>query len=185
MPLVVCCSVKSRFPKQCVGCHASSPLLLAYFRGVGRAAQLCLSRRRLLRQDPHFCAHTGYAPTTSAGYNYAQHHSRPPTPPRRVDRDPRAGLGDGRKLCPCPRAALPEQDTIAPAYHRSKCRAGAGQLCEVWLRPVANIDANQRTLRFTTTNALDPIAGGNSADRFAITAASSDKNSSIRSSGLR
>ena len=40
-------------------------------------------------------------------------------------------------------------------------------------------------VRFTTTNALDPIAGGNSADRFAITAASSDKNSSIRSSGLR
>ena len=48
-----------------------------------------------------------------------------------MDRDPRARLGDGRKLCPCPRAALPEQDTIAPAYHRAKCRAGAGQLCEV------------------------------------------------------
>ncbi len=52
------------------------------------------------------------------------------------DRDPRARLGDGRK---------PEQDTIAPAYHRAKCRAGAGQLCQVWLRPVANIDTNQRT----------------------------------------
>ena len=24
MPLVACCSVKLRFPKQCVGCHASS-----------------------------------------------------------------------------------------------------------------------------------------------------------------
>src|SRR6478672_3448770 len=113
--------------------------------GVGRAAQPCLSWRRLLRQDPHLCAHTGYAPTASAGYNYAQQHSRPPTPPRRVDRDPRARLGDRRKLCSCPRAALPEQDTIAPAYHRAQCRAGAGQLWEVWLRPVANIDANQRT----------------------------------------
>ena len=39
---------------------------------------------------------------------------------------------------PCPRAALPEQDTIAPAYHRAKCRAGTGQLCELWFRPVEN-----------------------------------------------
>jgi site-specific DNA recombinase len=28
---------------------------------------------------------------------------------------------------------------------RARCRAGAGQLCEAWLRPVANIAANQRT----------------------------------------
>jgi hypothetical protein len=30
--------------------------------------------------------------------------------------------GDGRELRPCPRAAPPEQDTIAPAYHRAECR---------------------------------------------------------------
>ena len=71
--------------------------------GVGRAAQLCLSRRRLLRQDPHFCAHTGYAPTASAGYNYAQHDSRPRTPPRRVDRDPGARLGKRKKASPVPK----------------------------------------------------------------------------------
>jgi site-specific DNA recombinase len=40
-------------------------------------------------------------------------------------------------------------------------------------------------VRFTTTSALAPMAGGNSAARFATTAASSDKSSSIRSSGLR
>jgi DNA invertase Pin-like site-specific DNA recombinase len=39
--------------------------------------------------------------------------------------------------------------------------------------------------RFTTTIALAPIAGGNSAARFAITASSTNKNFSIRSSGPR
>src|SRR5215467_12942019 len=58
--------------------------------GLGRAAQPCLSWSRLLRQDPHLRAHTGYAPTASAGHNDTQQHSRTPTPPRRVDRNPRA-----------------------------------------------------------------------------------------------
>jgi site-specific DNA recombinase len=62
--------------------------------GLGGAAQLRVSRCRLLRQDPYLCTDAGYAPTASAGCNYAQHHSRPRTPARRVDRDPRAGPGD-------------------------------------------------------------------------------------------
>jgi hypothetical protein len=36
-------------------------------------------------------------------------------------------------------------DTIASPYHRPQCGAGARRLCEVWLRLVVNLDANQRT----------------------------------------
>jgi len=43
----------------------------------------------------------------------------------------------------------------------------------------------ERSRRGKRQNASDLIAGGNSADRFAITVASSAKNSSIRSSGLK
>ena len=59
--------------------------------GVGSAAQPRLSRRRLFRQDPHLGTHTGYAPTASAGCNYAQHNGQPRTPARGVDGDPGAG----------------------------------------------------------------------------------------------
>ena len=48
---------------------------------------------RLFRQDARLCADAGYAPTASAGCDYAQHDSRPRTPARRVDRDPRASSG--------------------------------------------------------------------------------------------
>jgi hypothetical protein len=43
------------------------------------------------------------------------------------------------------RAAAPQQNTIASSYHRAKCGARARGLCEMWLRLVANIDANERT----------------------------------------
>ena len=111
---------------------------------LGRAAQLCLSRRRLLRQDARLCTDARYAPAASAGCDYAQHDSRPRTPARRVDRDPRAGPGKRRELRPCPGASPGKQNTIAPAHHRAQCRAGAGQLSEVWLRLFAHIDAHER-----------------------------------------
>jgi hypothetical protein len=52
---------------------------------LGPIAQPRLSRRRVLRQNPHRCADAGYAPTASARCNDAQRHSQPRTPARRVD----------------------------------------------------------------------------------------------------
>ena len=40
MPLVACCSVTSRFPKQCVGCHASSTCQSAKHMHLQEASQL-------------------------------------------------------------------------------------------------------------------------------------------------
>ena len=81
----------------------------------------------------------------SARCDYAQHYSRPRTPTRRMDRDPRAGTGKRRQFRSCPGASSGEQNTIAPSHHRAKYRAGNGQLSEVRLRLLAHIDANQRT----------------------------------------
>src|SRR3954454_25141480 len=96
-------------------------------------------------KDPRLCTDAGYAPTTSVGCNYGQHHSRPRTRARRVDRDSRNSPGAGRELRPCSTVAPAEQDTIAPAYHRAQCGAGTSQLCEVWLCLFSNVHANQRT----------------------------------------
>ena len=110
---------------------------------LGCTAQPRLSRRRLLRQDARLCADTRYAPAASEGCDRAHHDRRPRTPARRVDRDSSASPGQRRELRPCPRAAPGKQKSIASAHHRAQCRAGIGQLSEVWLRLRAYIDAHE------------------------------------------
>src|SRR5260370_35925675 len=111
----------------------------------GGAERIRESRGNKLWKDTHLRTDAGYAPTAAAGCDYAQHDSRPRTPARRVDRDPCASPGKGRELRSRPGASPRKQNTIAPAHHCTKRCTGPGQLCEVWLRLLANIDANQRT----------------------------------------
>ncbi len=59
-------------------------------------------------------------PTASAGCDYAQHHRRPRTPARRLDRDPRASSGNRRELSLAPRLlrenkVRSRRRTIAPS----------------------------------------------------------------------
>ena len=127
---------------------ASTPKAFRLVKQVAGNAQWCLnvrgplSRRRLLRQDQHFCAHTDYAPTASAGYNCASTTAGHQRPREEWIQIPVPALVTEESFARA-RAALPEQryDRGVPSPVSS---AGAGQLCEVWLRPVANINANQR-----------------------------------------
>jgi site-specific DNA recombinase len=87
-----------------------------------------------------------------------------------------------------PMPALVTEESFARAQellYQNKIRSRRRTIVRSVATPCREHRRKPVHVRFTTTNALGPIAGVNSADRFAITAASSDKNSSIRSSGLR
>jgi DNA invertase Pin-like site-specific DNA recombinase len=150
----------------------------ALLRNSAYCGVACFGKTRLHKD-------AGNPPATSPGCDYAQHDSRPRAPAGRVDRDPRARTGESREFRPRSGTPPREQDTIPPSHHRAECGARAGQLSEVRLCLLPHLDADDRPQDpLLQMHWLGRLAKTGWSD-FAITVGSSDRNSSIRSSGPR